>query len=121
MAKELYIIDIIPSEAAKGLYRKMRQQESRNAGFAKRAQRHKCKDCGCQCAPALQRGNSGRGKLEAAWLHSHRLSPRAAAKFFQGQCAPFVCQGESLRPKQLPMPQPHNGGAAVELDERNAI
>lgn len=86
------------------------------AGFIKKKQRYKCKDCGCQYTRSEPKGFPLRVRLTAVLLYTHGLSLNAIAKLV-GASTPAVLKWvRSFAKEQCEMPSPGES-PIVELDE----
>ena len=93
-----------------------RKEHSKN-GFVKGHQRYKCKSCGCQFVPTLQKGFDEKTKLTACLLYISGLSLRTIARLLNTSATSVLSWVKKFALQNYEKPQPNSETVVIQLDE----
>ena len=91
-------------------------EHSKN-GFIKGHQRYKCKNCGYQFVPTLQKGFDEQTKLTACLLYINGLSFRTIARLLNTSATSVLSWVRKFALQHYENPQPNVEAVVIQLDE----
>lgn len=91
-------------------------EHSKN-GFIKGHQRYKCKNCGYQFVPTLQKGFDEQTKLTACLLYINGLSFRTIARLLHTSATSVLSWVRKFALQHYEKPQPNAEAVVIQLDE----
>jgi len=91
-------------------------EHSKN-GFIKGHQRYKCKKCGYQFVPTLQKGFDEQTKLTACLLYMSGLSLRTIARLLNTSATSVLSWVRKFALQHYEKPQPISDTVVIQLDE----
>lgn len=91
-------------------------EHSKN-GFIKGHQRYKCKNCGYQFVPTLQKGFDEQTKLTACLLYINGLSFRTIARLLHTSATSVLSWVRKFALQHYEKPQPNSEAVVIQLDE----
>ena len=91
-------------------------EHSKN-GFIKGHQRYKCKNCGYQFVPTLQKGFDEQTKLIACLLYINGLSFRTIAGLLNTSATSILSWVRKFALQHYEKPQPASEAVVIQLDE----
>ena len=86
-------------------------------GFIKGHQRYKCKNCGYQFVPTLQKGVDEQTKLTACLLYINGLSLRTIARLLHTLAISVLSWVRKFALENYEKPQPSSEAVVIQLDE----
>lgn len=86
-------------------------------GFVKGHQRYKCKNCGYQFVPALQKGFDEQTKLTACLLYISGLSLRTVAGLLHTSATSVLSWVRKFALQNYEKPQPNSEAVIIQIDE----
>ena len=86
-------------------------------GFIKGHQRYKCKNCGYQFVPTLQKGFDSQTKLTACLLYINGLSLRTIARLLNTSATSVLRWVKEFALQNYEKPKPISEHVVIELDE----
>ena len=92
------------------------KEHSKN-GFVKGHQRYKCKNCGYQFVPTLQKGFDEQTKLTACLLYINGLSFRTIARLLHTSATSVLSWVRKFALQHYEKPQPNSEAVVIQLDE----
>ncbi len=92
-------------------------KEHNKNGFVKGHQRYKCKNCGYQFVPTLQKGFDEQTKLIACLLYISGLSLRTIARLLHTSATSVLSWVRKFALENYEKPQPNSEAVIVQLDE----
>ena len=92
------------------------EEHSKN-GFVKGHQRYKCKSCGYQFVPTLQKGFDEKTKLTACLLYISGLSLRTIARLLNTSATSVLSWVKKFALQNYEKPQPNSETVVIQLDE----
>jgi len=92
------------------------KEHSKN-GFIKGHQRYKCKNCGYQFVPTLQKGFDEQTKLTACLLYISGLSLRTIARLLHTSATSVLSWVKKFALENYEKPQPNSEAVVIQIDE----
>ncbi len=97
--------------------KKCEGKEHNKNGFVKGHQRYKCKNCGYQFVPTLQKGFDEQTKLIACLLYISGLSLRTIVRLLHTFATSVLSWVRKFALDNYEKPQPNSEAIIVQLDE----
>ncbi len=92
-------------------------KEHNKNGFVKGHQRYKCKNCGYQFVPTLQKGFDEQTKLMVCLLYINGLSFRTIARLLHTSATSVLSWVRKFALQHYEKPQPNSEAVVIQLDE----
>ena len=92
-------------------------KEHNKNGFVKGHQRYKCKNCGYQFVPTLQKGFDEQTKLIACLLYISGLSLRTIARLLNTSATSVLSWVRKFALENYEKPQPNSDAVIIQIDE----